>query len=60
MMEADYPHGDGTYPRSMANAERLLGGLDPGTRYKIMQGNARRVFDLPEPEDGSWVSSKTS
>jgi predicted TIM-barrel fold metal-dependent hydrolase len=52
MMEADYPHGDGTYPRSMANADRLLAGLDADTRYKIMQGNARRVFDLPEPEDG--------
>ncbi len=57
MMEADYPHGDGTFPHSMANAERLLKGLDDDVRYKIMQGNARRVFNLEEPP---WVLSKTS
>ena len=45
--ETDYPHGDGTYPHSVDNAHRLLAGLDEGTRYKIMQGNARRVFNLP-------------
>ncbi len=50
MMEADYPHGDGTFPHTMANAERLLAGLDAETRHKIMQGNARRVFNLPEQE----------
>jgi len=59
MMEADYPHGDGTFPHSMANADRLLAGLDAESRYKIMQGNARRVFNLPEPEERAWVSSKT-
>jgi predicted TIM-barrel fold metal-dependent hydrolase len=48
MLETDYPHGDGTYPNSLPNAQRLLGGLDDDTRYKIMQGNARRVFHLEE------------
>jgi len=48
MIETDYPHGDGTYPNSLANARRLLAGLDDETRYKIMQGNARRVFNLTE------------
>jgi predicted TIM-barrel fold metal-dependent hydrolase len=57
MMEADYPHGDGTFPHTMANAERLLAGLDPESRYLVMQGNARHVFNLEEP---AWVSSKTS
>jgi len=47
MIETDYPHGDGTYPHSVDNAQRLLAGLDEETRYKIMQGNARRVFNLP-------------
>jgi predicted TIM-barrel fold metal-dependent hydrolase len=46
MIETDYPHGDGTYPNSVANANRLLAGLDEDVRYKIMQGNARRVFNL--------------
>ena len=49
MMETDYPHGDGTFPHSLANAEELLKDLDDEVRYKIMQGNARRVFGLPEP-----------
>jgi len=59
MMEADYPHGDGTFPHTMANAERLLAGLGEEARYQIMQGNARRVFNLPEPEERVWASSKT-
>jgi predicted TIM-barrel fold metal-dependent hydrolase len=50
MMETDYPHGDGTFPGSIANAHRLLDGYDMETRYKVMQGNARRVFDFtPTP-----------
>ena len=57
MMESDYPHGDGTFPHSLANAQRLLAGLDPAVRHQIMQGNARRVFNLEEPQ---WASSKTS
>jgi predicted TIM-barrel fold metal-dependent hydrolase len=48
MIETDYPHGDGTFPNSRANARRLLSHLDEESRYKIMQGNARRVFNLTE------------
>jgi predicted TIM-barrel fold metal-dependent hydrolase len=48
MIETDYPHGDGTFPNSQANARRLLSHLDEESRYKIMQGNARRVFNLME------------
>jgi predicted TIM-barrel fold metal-dependent hydrolase len=48
MIETDYPHGDGTFPNSQANARRLLSHLDEESRYKIMQGNARRVFNLTE------------
>lgn len=48
MIETDYPHGDGTFPHSQENARRLLAGLDDESRYKIMQGNARRVFNLTE------------
>lgn len=47
MMEVDYPHGDTSFPNSMANARRLLDGYDDEVRYKVMQGNARRVFRLP-------------
>jgi predicted TIM-barrel fold metal-dependent hydrolase len=46
MIETDYPHGDGTFPSSLDNAQRLLSRCTPEDRYKIMQGNARRVFNL--------------
>ncbi len=48
MLETDYPHGDTSFPRSMANADRLLGSYDAEIRYKVMQGNARRLFRWPE------------
>jgi predicted TIM-barrel fold metal-dependent hydrolase len=47
MMETDYPHGDSSFPNSVANAHRLLEGYDDDVKYKVMQGNARRVFRLP-------------
>jgi predicted TIM-barrel fold metal-dependent hydrolase len=48
MMETDYPHGDGSFPNSVANAHRLLDGHSDEVKYKVMQGNARRVFGLEE------------
>jgi predicted TIM-barrel fold metal-dependent hydrolase len=46
MMETDYPHGDGSFPDSVANAHRLLDGHSDEVKYKVMQGNAQRVFGL--------------
>jgi predicted TIM-barrel fold metal-dependent hydrolase len=48
MMETDYPHGDGTFPDSLKRAEQLLGPYTPEQRYKVMEGNARRVFGLDD------------
>jgi hypothetical protein len=56
MMETDYPHGDGTFPHSLARAEQLLAPYSADQRYKVMQGNAKRVFRLEEldvPDAGS-------
>jgi predicted TIM-barrel fold metal-dependent hydrolase len=44
MLETDYPHVDSTYPNSWESAQQQLAGLDAKSTYKIVQGNARRLF----------------
>jgi predicted TIM-barrel fold metal-dependent hydrolase len=44
--ETDYPHADGTWPRSKEVAARLLAGLDDVTVRKIVRDNARALFGL--------------
>jgi len=46
MMETDYPHGDTSFPLSRARSDRLLAGYSVEVKYKVRQGNARRVFNL--------------
>lgn len=46
MFETDYPHQDGTFPRTKATAEMLFGHLPQGSVDKIARGNAIRLFDL--------------
>ena len=49
MMETDFPHSDSTWPNSLTKAHKALAHLDADTRYKLMQGNARRVYRF-EPD----------
>jgi predicted TIM-barrel fold metal-dependent hydrolase len=49
LFETDYPHQDGTWPNSLAVAEKLLGHLPDDTVRKIIRGNAIRLFDLDLP-----------
>ena len=44
MIETDYPHVDSTYPNSWQMAKDALEGKDDEVIYKILQGNARKVF----------------
>ncbi len=44
MIETDYPHSDSTWPNSIKTAHEQLAGLDDVTKYKILRGNAERVF----------------
>ncbi len=44
MIETDYPHSDSTWPRSMEIANDRLAGLSADVQYKILRGNAERVF----------------
>ena len=50
MIETDYPHGDTTYPNSLAIARRSLAKWDPETQYKVVRGNAERVFKFTPAE----------
>jgi predicted TIM-barrel fold metal-dependent hydrolase len=44
MCETDYPHSDSTWPDCMTSLRRQIGHLPDETQYKIMRGNAERVF----------------
>lgn len=46
MFETDYPHQDGTFPRSKEVAENLFGHLDPESVRKIARTNAIKLLDL--------------
>ena len=44
MIETDYPHADSTWPGSRKLARQRLGHLPEEVQYKIMRGNAERLF----------------
>lgn len=46
MFETDYPHQDGTFPRSREVATELFGHLDQESVTKIARGNAIRLLGL--------------
>lgn len=42
----DFPHSYGPWPNSRSSIDRDLAGVSPEDRYKILAGNAIRVFGL--------------
>lgn len=44
--ETDYPHPDGTWPNSKAVAARLLAGVGPDVRAKVLRTNAMRMLKI--------------
>jgi predicted TIM-barrel fold metal-dependent hydrolase len=52
MWGADYPHHEGTYPRSREVVAHLFDGIDIPEQEKaaILGGNAARLFRIPRPE----------
>ena len=58
MIEVDYPHSDTTWPDSIKLARDRLSGFAPEAQYKVLRGNAERLFQftpantatLPVPE----------
>ena len=50
MIETDYPHTDSLWPHSLETAHKSLEGRSDADKYKVLQGNARRVFNFePAP-----------
>ena len=44
MCETDYPHSDSTWPHCITSVKKLIGGLSPEVQYKILRGNAERLY----------------
>jgi predicted TIM-barrel fold metal-dependent hydrolase len=44
MMEVDYPHSDSTWPNCISTARAQLSGLSDEDAYKLLRGNAERLF----------------
>ena len=44
MIETDYPHTDTTWPDCIGVAQKLLADLPAETQYKILRGNAEKLF----------------
>jgi predicted TIM-barrel fold metal-dependent hydrolase len=49
MIETDYPHSDSTWPNCITIAHKQLSGFDEATRYKLLRGNAERLFHFTPP-----------
>jgi predicted TIM-barrel fold metal-dependent hydrolase len=50
LLETDFPHSDGSWPHSLELAHKQLAPLGEDGMYKVMQGNARRVFQFTPAE----------
>jgi predicted TIM-barrel fold metal-dependent hydrolase len=50
MIETDYPHSDSTWPGSLKLAKQRLGHLPAEIQYKIMRGNAEKLFRFAPAE----------
>jgi predicted TIM-barrel fold metal-dependent hydrolase len=50
MIETDYPHSDTTWPHSIKLAHERLHGLPEDVQYKILRGNAERLYRFTPSE----------
>jgi predicted TIM-barrel fold metal-dependent hydrolase len=55
MIETDYPHTDSSWPHSQVIAMQRLKDRSPEDRFKILRGNACRVFNFV-PADPTSIS----
>jgi len=46
MIETDYPHSDSAWPNSLETAHNSLEGWSDEVKYKVLRGNAERVFNF--------------
>jgi predicted TIM-barrel fold metal-dependent hydrolase len=55
MVEVDYPHSDTTWPDSLKLTKERVAELSPEQQYKIMRGNAERLFQFT-PADPATIA----
>jgi predicted TIM-barrel fold metal-dependent hydrolase len=53
VIESDYPHLDSSWPNSLKVAKENLAHLSEENQYKILQGNARKLFNIDPKEPGA-------
>lgn len=46
MFEVDFPHADGPYPHTAEHVASQFADIDAETTYKILRGNAIRIYEL--------------
>jgi hypothetical protein len=46
LWEADFPHPTSTYPDTKKILRNILKGVSSADQYKMLEGNARRVYKL--------------
>jgi predicted TIM-barrel fold metal-dependent hydrolase len=57
MIETDYPHSDSTWPNCIEAARKQIGHLDEEVQYKILRGNAERLYRFTPAEPPSTPST---
>jgi predicted TIM-barrel fold metal-dependent hydrolase len=57
MCETDYPHSDSTWPDCISVVKELIGHLPPETQYKILRGNAERLYRFTPAEPPALVGA---
>lgn len=50
MCETDYPHSDSTWPDCIDVVKRQIGHLAPEVQYKVLRGNAERLYRFTPAE----------
>ncbi|MFJ8749039.1 amidohydrolase family protein [Streptomyces sp. NPDC102441] len=50
MWECDYPHSDSNWPKSRSYVTELMEGVPDDEVHKMVEWNARRVFNFPRAE----------
>jgi predicted TIM-barrel fold metal-dependent hydrolase len=57
MCETDYPHSDSTWPNSIKVVKELIGHLPEETQYKLLRGNAERLYRFTPAEPPALVTA---
>ena len=55
MCETDYPHSDSTWPDCIGVVKKRIGHLSPEVQYKLLRGNAERLYRFTPAEPPALV-----